>query len=149
MSYSQDYDFDANLHVGQIVQIRWTNSNRHHCAKAEITAVNAKSVRARLLHPVDGAGHYPIGHVIKVPRLAGNTVNNGVFPAELYKVTDPLGVYQTQTVFAFSSVDAKMAALPLMFGCPLSEVDAKVVEENFLSLSAKRMPQPAFDRESV
>lgn len=77
-------DFDKNLQIGQIVEVRWTNSHRYFRAKAEIVKLNEKSLKAKLLEAVGtGMMSYPMGQVISTPRIAdfkGWTWNNSTHP---------------------------------------------------------------------
>jgi hypothetical protein len=134
---------DEQVKVGDTVQIRWTWGGGHYCGKAQVTKLNAKSIRAKLLHPVkyERLAGLPTGKELVVPRLftTGWSYANGFCGTSKWQVTDPKGVYPAQEVSAFSDVDAKLEALPLMFGCPVGEVDAAVVEQTFLDLQVRHL----------
>lgn len=51
-----------------------------------------------------------------------------------YEIADPSHVYPGVTVFAENSTKAKERALSIMMGCPLDDVDKKVVEESLVAL---------------
>lgn len=78
----QLFDFDAALTIGQIVEIRWTNSHHYFHAKAKVVKLNEKSVKAELLVAVGVPPmNYPVGQVISAPRIKnfkGWTCNNCV-----------------------------------------------------------------------
>jgi hypothetical protein len=90
--YEELRAFDAALHVGQRVMIRWTQGHRFYAMSARITKVNPKSVLAAIDDAVYDREHgqatlrYPAGQVIKAPRLGAFkawTINNCVMPLEL------------------------------------------------------------------
>jgi len=90
--YEELRAFDAALHVGQRVMIRWTQGHRFYAMPATITKVNPKSVLAAIDDAVYDREHgqatlcSPAGQVIKAPRLSAFkawTVNNCVMPLEL------------------------------------------------------------------
>ena len=87
--YQELRAFDAALHVGQRVLIRWTHGHRFYAMAATITKVNTKSVLAAIDNAIyareRGADMllYPAGQVIKAPRVSAFTawtVNNCVMP---------------------------------------------------------------------
>lgn len=85
--------FEKSLGLGDPVEIRWTNSYNFFRANALVKKINTSSLLAELTVPVHFPGGnyvYPIGHVIKVPRLTLNSkwsVNNGVFQREKFPLT--------------------------------------------------------------
>lgn len=78
--------WDKALIAGSLVEVRWTNSHRYYAARAEVSQLNDKSIRVRLLEACtdneSGPASYPVGHRILVPRMYANrwSPNNGVFP---------------------------------------------------------------------
>lgn len=86
--------FEESLKVGDVVELRWTNSYRYYTAKARLTKVNQASVRGELLDEILVSRYgepylaYNKGRVISVPRFTLTTIsggwsaNNGVFPVK-------------------------------------------------------------------
>ena len=64
-------------------------------------------------------------------------------PAKMHRVVDPQHVYPIYAVelFADDADDAKQIALEAMMGCPVDEVDEKVVQESLASLTVDEIPQ--------
>lgn len=76
-------DFENSIKVGDIVEVRWTNSFYLNSGPAKITKINSKSFRIALTETVKSKwGNYPIGQEFPVPRFLGTgwSDNNRVFP---------------------------------------------------------------------
>lgn len=72
--------FDAALHVGQIVEARFTNSNRALRFRARILKLNERTARVEALeHGVNGWNE---GHVFVIQRFSSKlwSANNGLYP---------------------------------------------------------------------
>lgn len=72
ITYMDGARFDTRLAVGQRVLACWTSCGCAYEAPAEISKVNRKSVRAKLLKAVDedsDFGGYPEGHELVIPRF--------------------------------------------------------------------------------
>jgi hypothetical protein len=127
--------FDRDIKVGDTVQVRWTWGGSAYIAKATVTKVNDKSIRARMEEPTTYVGYnevsVPVGRELKFPRYLRNgfTVNNCFLGKSRWVVNDLRGVYAAQELEAYSPAEAKALALPLMFGCPVEQVDAAVLEQ--------------------
>jgi hypothetical protein len=82
--------FEQGLKVGDIVEVRWTNSGRYLSGKAKVTKLNAASLRAELLEEVRADfGTWPAGQSLTAPLVSGSigalsrwSANNGVFPVK-------------------------------------------------------------------
>ena len=66
IQFVEQVDFEAGLHVGDRVMVRWTNSFRAFRGLAKVTRINRETVLAELLQMT---GPYPAGQVIRVPLL--------------------------------------------------------------------------------
>ena len=62
--------------------------------------------------------------------------------SQMYRVVDPSHVYPIYAVevLAEDITEAKERALEAMMGCPLDDVDSKVVEESLASLAVEEKP---------
>lgn len=125
--------FDKAVKVGDTVQVRWTWGGVAYIAKATVSKVNDKSIRAKLLEEVTYTGFspLPVGRELKFPRYLRNefSVNNCFLGKSRWVVSDLRSVYKSQDIEAFSPAEAKVLALPLMFGCPVGDVDAEQVRQ--------------------
>lgn len=76
-------EFDAALHVGQIVEARFTNNNRALRFRARILKLNDRTARVEALeHGVNG---WDAGHVFVIQRFSSKTWshNNGLYPVSV------------------------------------------------------------------
>ena len=64
-------------------------------------------------------------------------------PAKMHRVVDPQHVYPIYAVevLADDADHAKQLALEAMMGCPVDDVDAKVVQESLASLTVEDTPK--------
>ena len=71
------------LVVGDLVEVRWTNSHQYFAGRAQVAKINKQSLRCTLLEWVATDGlSYPVGQTIIVPAQYAPrwSPNNGVFP---------------------------------------------------------------------
>jgi hypothetical protein len=66
-----------------------------------------------------------------------------------YKVVDKRHIYQPVEVDAYSGTDARLVALPLLLGKPVTEVLATVVERLYVDLVATVRRDPENDHASL
>lgn len=64
-------------------------------------------------------------------------------PAKMHRVVDPQHFYPifAVEVLAEDSDEARQLALEAMMGCPVDDVDEKVVRESLAALTVEEMPQ--------
>lgn len=76
-------EFATAIRVGNSVEVRWTNCNRHFRANAIVTKINEKTGVAKITHDVPSDhGGYKAGQTIKAPLpfRTGHTQGNGFWP---------------------------------------------------------------------
>jgi hypothetical protein len=64
-------------------------------------------------------------------------------PTKMHRVVDPQHVYPIYAVevLAEDADEARQLALEAMMGCPVADVDEKVVRESLAALTVEEMPR--------
>ena len=75
--------FEDSLKVDDFVSVNWTNSHNYYTAAGRVHKINAKSICVELTEEVEVPYKYPVGTIIRVPRIANFKIwsmNNRVAP---------------------------------------------------------------------
>lgn len=71
--------WEKEVKVGDLVIAKWTNCGNYYETEVEVDKINEKSYVTLVKRPTGG---YPVGHVIRVPRVQSRTWSrwNRLFP---------------------------------------------------------------------